>query len=358
MRPVLRALFPMIGDAGISSPLVPNSALARAAGLAPEALLIKCDSLLPIAGSIKARGAFYEVLTLAEELLAAQTQTGDGRFVEAMTGTEARARLGEYRIIVGSTGNLGFGVGMIARALGFACEVHMSADAKSWKKDRLRTAEVRVVEHAGDYGSAVLAARDAAESNGRTYFIDDERSRRLMLGYATAGFELASQLKVEGPVEVYLPCGVGGAPAGIALGLAHALGERVRAIFVEPVAAPCMIARLALGVRSIYDLGLDNLTEADGLAVAEASDLAESVARALVAGAVTVTDQAMIDRVATAHDTGLRLEPAAAAGLAALEVWRRDERATQIVWTTGGGLLPDPVHQRVLGLASANIGSN
>src|SRR3712207_8435170 len=48
----------------------------------------------------------------------------------------------------------------------------------------------------------------------------------------------------------------------------------------EPTAAPCMLARMALGAGvSVYDLGLDNRTAADGLAVPRASELAWSMTR-------------------------------------------------------------------------------
>ena len=125
--------------------------------------------------------------------------------------------------------------------------------------------------------------------------------------------------------------------------------------FAEPTASPCMLMRL-LGLpatASVYDLGLDNQTAADGLAVARASDFAFERVGAQVMGAYTVSDAQMFAWIAAADaEEGLRLEPSAATGFSgALDgVWRhpafgplraRLADATHVIWTTGGSRLPD-----------------
>jgi D-serine dehydratase len=67
--PLLARLFPELAAANglIESPLLAVPALQQALAL-PGTLLLKADHDLPIAGSVKARGGFHEVLCHAESL--------------------------------------------------------------------------------------------------------------------------------------------------------------------------------------------------------------------------------------------------------------------------------------------------
>lgn len=368
--PLLAALFPPLraSAGGIDSPLtrLPEPTARALVGTRPLPLWVKHDHALPLTGSIKARGGVFEVLWHAEDLaLAAGLIAADADRAQ-LAGDAARRLFAGHRILVGSTGNLGFSVGLIGRALGFEVDVHMSHDAKAWKKDRLRALGARVVEHRDDYSAAVAAARQEAAGRADRYFVDDESSPRLFLGYAAAALPLADQLAAVGaspspaaPLRVFLPCGVGGAPGGVAFGLKVLWGDAVRAVFVEPVAAPCMLLQLAAGrdapSRSVREIGLDVRTVADGLAVGRASMLAARMMRGLLDGVVTLDDATMLRAAARLwDDAGLRLEPSAAAAFAAIAPWRDgperndDAGGACLGWTTGGAMLPDAVFDAML----------
>lgn len=314
-------------------------------------LFLKCDNQLPVAGSIKARGGIHEVLVHAEELALREKILSSAENYSVLAEERFRRFFSEYKIAVGSTGNLGLSIGIMSAKLGFSVTVHMSRDAKAWKKDLLRSFDVRVIEYADDYSNAVKEGRKQSASDPRSYFVDDESSLRLFLGYAVAALRVQKQLEEMGtvvneehPLNVYLPCGVGGAPAGITFGLKYIFGDHVRCWFVEPVGAPCMLAAL-LEDRpvSVRRLGVTGSTEADGLAVGMASPLALRTMRSLMDGEYTLRDDNLFRLLEMLNlSEGIKIEPSAAAALAGPALVDMEKNGgTHIAWLTGGGLLPE-----------------
>ena len=356
----------------IESPLIELADASPVTGIATAGrTLIKGDHALPVAGSIKARGGIYEVLAHAEDLAVKHGLLAPGDDPLALLAGAARKLFGRHTVAVGSTGNLGLSIGVMASALGFHAVVHMSHDAKQWKKDRLRKRGVEVVEHRGDYAAAVAAGRAAAAASEQSYFVDDENSRNLFLGYAVAALRLKNQLAelciavdAAHPLVVYLPCGVGGAPGGITFGLKHVFGDAAHCFFAEPCASPAMLVRLAStsGPKSVYDIGLDNRTEADGLAVGEASELVYQLVRELVSGVYTVADDDLFVALARLRQTsGLEIEPSAAACFAGVRLLAespsgRDPNATHLFWTTGGAFVPVEEYERFYRRGCALLG--
>lgn len=370
--PLLARLFPELAESRgiIESALLelPSIAGIDGAGNRCGKFWIKADHDLPVAGSIKARGGIHEVLEFAESL-AHQHELlgGDASYLE-LASEEARSIFSKHEVSVGSTGNLGLSIGIMSAALGFRATVHMSAEAKQWKKDRLRRHGVTVVEHSGDYAQAVAAGRERASQDPYSYFVDDEQSRSLFSGYAVAAFRLQAQLAKlnvqvdnEHPLFVYLPCGVGGAPAGVTFGLKHIFGDAVHCFFVEPTASPCFLVQMQnpdwSGI-TVYDVGLDNATQADGLAVPAASELAIKEMRPLLSGVATTTDDTMFADLYWLHmQENIKVEPSAASAFSGPRMLLGTEvgqtylsrqgllssmrQANHIVWTTGGLFVPD-----------------
>lgn len=185
-------------------------------------LLLKQDSDLAIAGSVKARGGIYEVLKHTEELALRHgllheqdVKNGSAQAYEALA--HRKDFFHQYTVQVGSTGNLGLSIGIMSAVIGYQAVVHMSADARQWKKDLLRQYGVTVKEYESDYSSAVKQGRALSDADSNSYFVDDENSKNLFLGYAVAAKRLKKQLETMGlapneqrPLFVYLPCGVCG----------------------------------------------------------------------------------------------------------------------------------------------------
>lgn len=313
-------------------------------------LYLKRDDLLPIAGSIKARGGIHEVLKIAEKLAIQHDLILKTKDYSQFAEEKFRSLFSKHEIIVGSTGNLGLSIGIMSAKLGFRVTVHMSNDAKQWKKDLLRVKGASVVEHLGDYGKAVAQGRREEEQSENAFFIDDENSTALFSGYAVAARRLEQQLAQQGivvstekPLAVYLPCGVGGGPGGVTYGLKTVFGDAVHCFFVEPVQSPCMLLGMATGKQheiSVQDIGLTNVTAADGLAVGTPSKFVGELMLPILDGILTVTDQELYDAVKCVYDKeSIKIEPSAAAGL--LGTSRSGFKAsTNIAWLTGGSMVP------------------
>ena len=88
-------------------------------------LLLKMDSHLAAAGSVKARGGIYEILHHAETLALEHGMLKDGDSYARFADPDFRDFFGKFSLHVGSTGNLGLSVGVIGAALGFKTCVHM-----------------------------------------------------------------------------------------------------------------------------------------------------------------------------------------------------------------------------------------
>ena len=385
--PYLKKVFPELEETGgiIESELREIAGmkdyLDKTYGAALEGrLMLKMDSHLPVSGSVKARGGIYEVLKHAEDLVMESGLLRDTDDYRVLAEPKFQEFFGKHTVQVGSTGNLGMSIGIMSAKLGFHVIVHMSADAKQWKKDLLRSRGVEVIEYSDDYCAAVEQGRKNSDADEMSYFVDDENSQTLFLGYAVAALRLKEQLEKMGcapgpdrPLFAFLPCGVGGGPGGVAFGLKLLYGEDVHCFFAEPTHAPCMTLGLASGLHDrvcVQDFGIDNRTAADGLAVGRASRFVGRLIQPLLSGSYTVQDQTLYRYLALLADQeALWLEPSALAGfdgpgrLLATEQGRqylkdhsltkRLEQALWLPWATGGSMVPRSIMEEYYKLSQA-----
>ena len=124
---------------------------------------------------------------------------------------------------------------------------------------------------------------------------------------------------------------------------------------MEPTHSPAVLTALVTGEMSnisVQDIGIDNKTEADGLAVGQASNFATNISNHLISGIYTIKDQRLFTLLAQLKDSeDIFLEPSATAGLIGpqmvattnyAEKYQLDmKNATHIAWATGGDLVPD-----------------
>ncbi|SKA84755.1 D-serine ammonia-lyase [Caloramator quimbayensis] len=362
--PLIKKLFPETEDGIIESPLIEICDMREEIEKTYNKeingrLFLKCDSHLKVAGSIKARGGIYEVLKHAESLAIKENLLSLDDDYSKLSDEKFKKFFSNYKISVGSTGNLGLSIGIISAALGFKVTVHMSRDAKEWKKSLLRQKGAVVIEHSEDYSKAVEKGREECLKDKRAYFIDDENSKDLFLGYSVAALRLFNQLKKEGisiddkhQLYVYLPCGVGGAPGGITFGLKHIFKDNVHCYFVEPTHSPCMLLGLLTGKHSnihVKDFGIDNITEADGLAVGSPSKLVCEIADKLIDGIYTIEDDELFKLLFLINQSEkIKIEPSAAAGLLGPAMVDSDENAIHIAWATGGLFVPEDLYSDMI----------
>jgi D-serine dehydratase len=339
----------------------------------PGQLLLKMDSHLAIAGSVKARGGIYEVLKHAEDLALEAGKLRVDEDYAKLAEPEMQAFFGQYTVQVGSTGNLGLSIGIMSAALGFKVKVHMSADAKQWKKDLLRSKGVEVIEYADDYSRAVAEGRKNSDLDPMSYFVDDEKSVNLFLGYAVAAGRLKQQLDEKNivvdekhPLIVYIPAGVGGAPGGVAYGLKRIFKDNVHCFFTEPTMCPSVLLGVAtqeFECANVHDFGISGKTEADGLACASPSGFVTRIMTNLLSGEFTVSDGKLYDYLRLLYNSEeIQIEPSSCAafsgpcGLLQYEDSRKYceshgldkeklENAVQIAWATGGRLVPEEIRK-------------
>jgi len=284
--------------------------LAEALGL-DFPLVVKVETMNPIR-SFKARGTEFLTSTLD----------------------------GPMPLACATAGNFGQGMAWSARKRGLALTVYTAVDANPLKVERMRALGADVRPVGKDFDDAHAAARDFALETGAR-LVEDGRDREIAEGAGTIGMEL---LRWSEPFHsIVVPLGDGALLAGIARWVkAHSPATRM--IGVCASGAPSMERSLRTGRRC--ELSRTD-TIADGIAVR--SPFAEAIEdlTGVVDDVLLVDDEAIVGAIRRAHaDLGLVLEPAGAAGLAAV-LAHRERFGEQLVATvlTGGNATDEQVRK-------------
>jgi threonine dehydratase len=255
----------------------------------------------------------------------------------ALPALEAYRAAGAEGVVTASTGNHGAATAWAAAQLGLDATVYVPVGASRSKLSLLAQFGADVLEVGADLDEAKDEATSFAQAAGMPFFEDGAEPAQLD-GYAAIGHELVVQLG-RSPAAVVVPVGNGALMAGVGRALAEA-APRARRIGVVAAGAPVMRLSWAAG-RSVESAECSTI--ADGLAVRVAIPVAVEWLREAADEMLEVSERQLATAVADSDAAGIRVEPAAAAALAAL---RQVEANGPVVLVITGRNIDDDLLER------------
>ncbi|ADD43179.1 threonine ammonia-lyase [Stackebrandtia nassauensis] len=243
------------------------------------------------------------------------------------------------KVVCASAGNFGQAMAYCGRSHGIPVEVFVAASINPDKRARMEALGATVTVAGPDGASARAAAEDYASRNPGVRCLQDGREVRVAEGAGTIGRELAAIDDLE---AVVVPVGDGALINGIGTWF-KAKRPNVRVIGVNAKGAASMRESLRAG-RAVSVPEVD--TFADGISIQTPFDVAVRRAREVVDEILLVDDEQIGAAMTLAARTlGVLLEPAAAAGLAAIAAGDVAQRRVATVLT---GANPRPEQVRAL----------
>lgn len=236
-------------------------------------------------------------------------------------------------LVCASAGNFGQGMAYACRKREIRLKVFASESANPLKIERMRALGAKVELVAGDFDDA----KNAARQDG-ALFIEDGLLGAIGEGAGTIAIELD---RVQPLDAVFVPLGNGALINGVGTWLKRHTATKV--IAVCAAGAPSM----ALSWQSRRPVSAASNTIADGIAVRVPVPEAVTLMENTVDEVMLVSDDEMRAAMRSLfYDGGLLVEPAGAAGLAAI-AQRREEYSGKRVATilTGGNLTEQQVRE-------------
>ncbi|MBA3431039.1 MAG: threonine ammonia-lyase [Actinobacteria bacterium] len=289
----------------VVTPLDRSRALSERVG---GPVFIKCENLQRT-GSFKIRGAYNLISRL----------------------NEGEKKAG---VVTASAGNHAQGVALAASLVGAPATVFMPSSGSIVKAEATRRYGASVELVGKDFGAAADAATRHADATG-SVFVSAFDHPDIIAGQGTLGCEVSEQLDDIGTVVV--PVGGGGLISGVAAAL-RGLRDSLRIVGVQASGAASFPPSLSCG----EPVTLEHMaTIADGIAANRPGDLTFEHVRSFVDDIVCVSDEAMAEGlVFAAERMKLVLEPAGAAGIAAVLNGLGDLEPPVVVVLSGGNIDP------------------
>jgi threonine dehydratase len=249
----------------------------------------------------------------------------------------------EGRLVCASAGNFGQGLAYAARKRNVPLTVFAARSANPTKVESMRRLGAEVHLEGADFDEAKAAARALAESEGWR-FVEDGREAEIAEGAGTIALELCRWPELFDALLV--PLGNGALLSGVGTWMkVHASSTELIGVCAE--GAPAMALSLREGVVRTTEKAD---TIADGIAVRVPVEEALSDLAGVVDNVLLVDDETMVRAMHLLFwKLGLVVEPAGAAGFAALLV-HRERFAGALVATPlcGGNLTGQQVRRWLL----------
>jgi threonine dehydratase len=237
------------------------------------------------------------------------------------------------RLVCASAGNFGQGLAYATRKRNVPLTVFAAESASPAKVESMRRLDAEVRLEGEDFDEAKAAARALAEVEGWR-FVEDGREAEIAVGAGTIGLELCCWPE---PFDALLvPLGNGALLSGVGTWMkAHAPSTEVIGVCAE--GAPAMALSLREGVvRTTKKVN----TIADGIAVRVPVEEALSDLAGVVDDILLVDDGIVVEAMRLLFwKMGLVVEPAGAAGVAALLAHRERFAGSLVATPLCGGNL-------------------
>ena len=243
--------------------------------------------------------------------------------------------------VCASAGNFGQGMAYAARKRGDRMTVFAALSANPLKIDRMRALGAEVVLDGADFDEAKDAAKEHAGRTGSIY-VEDGLLPAIAEGAGTIAVELG---RLEEPLDaVFIPLGNGSLVNGIGTWLKK-FAPATRVIAVCAAGAPAM----ELSWRAGQPVSIAAHTIADGISVRVPIPEALAVMRSTVDEVMLVSDDEIVDAMRLLFmNAGLVVEPAGAAGVAAIAKRKGDYAGRRVATPLCGGNLTEEQVKRWL----------
>jgi threonine dehydratase len=238
-------------------------------------------------------------------------------------------------LVCASAGNFGQGMAYAARSRSVQVTVFAALTANPLKVDRMRALGAKVILDGHDFDEAKDGAMRHAAGTGALY-VEDGLLGPIAEGAGTIALEL---LRMSEPLDaVFVPLGNGSLINGMGLWLKRA-SPATRIIAVCPTGSPSMEMSWRAG-KPISTGPTDTI--ADGIAVRVPVPEALEIMRTAVDEVMLVTDAEIIEAMRMLHSVvGVVVEPAGAAGIAAVANRREEFAGKRVAVPLTGGNLTD-----------------